>query len=697
MTRLRRVVPFLFLLAGAVLLLRHALFSRWRGIPWDLRGYHLPLAEFFAASLRAGRLPLWDPYTYCGFPFFANIEAQVFYPPEWLVVLAANRLHGRMADYLEWEVALHLVLAGVFAYALLRRLGCGRAAATFGALTFELGGYFASQAQHLGAICSAAWAPAAWTAVLGLREGVTPRRVAWLAAVLAMSFLAGFPQVFLVVVYSTCILALALVALRQARPVALAGVLLAGAASALLSAAQLVPTWQLTRLSLAPRRGEWFDTAGGVPWQAFVSLLAPDWYHIFEPGRYKLPYNLTFLYLYIGIAGLLFALAALALRRDRAWAPIAVTGLACGLWMMGEHTPVWDTVHRLMPVSLRGPLYAEFAMPGFLLALAVLAGLGAEWVLGRRRAWLGWAVAVLALADLVHMGAGRPMNTTQTRDQDPVVTPTEFEGSRETVAGIHRLTDRTVPPARIDTVEDSMAWGSSASVIGVYTPNGHDPLAPVRIVEVRRLYAAHELWIRWAYVSDAGSRILDLLNVRYLLTWEHVRPAALASARLPLAASLPGHDVYENPRVLPRFFLVHRARAAANLDQALALLRSPDFDPAHEAVVESRIDLPGAGEPPPVYVREYSPHRLSLGTGPAPASLLVTSETWYPGWHATVDGRPQPLLMVNGAFRGVALPPGTHEVRMWFSPAILWWSMVVSAAAWLAALAVLLRRRGKPE
>ncbi len=39
---------------------------------------------------------------------------------------------------------------------------------------------------------------------------------------------------------------------------------------------------------------------------------------------------------------------------------------------------------------------------------------------------------------------------------------------------------------------------------------------------------------------------------------------------------------------------------------------------------------------------------------------LATSEAWYPGWRASIDGRPAPLLVTNAAFRGLALPPGRH-------------------------------------
>jgi len=161
----------------------------------------------------------------------------------------------------------------------------------------------------------------------------------------------------------------------------------------------------------------------------------------------------------------------------------------------------------------------------------------------------------------------------------------------------------------------------------------------------------------------------------------------VAAAGLPHVAHLPGHEVYENPRVLPRFFLVYRVRRAAGLEAVLAHLRAADFDPAREAVVEGtapKLSERGGSAPAPVRVMEYGTRSLRLDAETAAPALLVTSEAYYPGWHAAVDGREQPILMVNGAFRGLALAPGRHVIRMWFSPAILWWSLAAGGAAWAA-------------
>ena len=63
-------------------------------IPYDFRGYHVPLAEFIAGSFRRGELPLWDPFQYCGMPFYADLTAQLFYPPTLATIALSNLIGG---------------------------------------------------------------------------------------------------------------------------------------------------------------------------------------------------------------------------------------------------------------------------------------------------------------------------------------------------------------------------------------------------------------------------------------------------------------------------------------------------------------------------------------------------------------------------------------------------------------------------
>lgn len=56
----------------------------------------------------------------------------------------------------------------------------------------------------------------------------------------------------------------------------------------------------------------------------------------------------------------------------------------------------------------------------------------------------------------------------------------------------------------------------------------------------------------------------------------------------------------------------------------------------------------------------------------------MATETYWPDWRATLDGAPQKLVRVDGVIRGLALPAGTHEVRMFIVPKQLYMGAAVS-------------------
>jgi uncharacterized membrane protein len=55
-------------------------------IPFDIKGFHLPLATFMEHAAEQGVWPFWDPFIYCGVPISADLQAQLFYPLTWLAI-----------------------------------------------------------------------------------------------------------------------------------------------------------------------------------------------------------------------------------------------------------------------------------------------------------------------------------------------------------------------------------------------------------------------------------------------------------------------------------------------------------------------------------------------------------------------------------------------------------------------------------
>jgi hypothetical protein len=72
---------------------------------------------------------------------------------------------------------------------------------------------------------------------------------------------------------------------------------------------------------------------------------------------------------------------------------------------------------------------------------------------------------------------------------------------------------------------------------------------------------------------------------------------------------------------------------------------------------------------------------------------VVMSETWYPGWQATLDGVPVPILRTNYLFRAVEVPPGPHEINLSYEPESFRWGVYMFIAAAFAVFAYAVRRR----
>ncbi len=166
--------------------------------------------------------------------------------------------------------------------------------------------------------------------------------------------------------------------------------------------------------------------------------------------------------------------------------------------------------------------------------------------------------------------------------------------------------------------------------------------------------------------------------------------------------------IYRALDTLPRAYLVGQATLVPDEAEALAALADVGFEPAGKVVLfEPEITSAGvsdeirsiesAASTGRVTVNRYEAERIALQVDlPAPG-VLVVSDSWYPGWRATVDGQPVPMLRANLLFRAVALPAGVHDVIFEFKPTGGRAGLVIALVAGLVLFALvvvaLIRRR----
>jgi hypothetical protein len=203
----------------------------------------------------------------------------------------------------------------------------------------------------------------------------------------------------------------------------------------------------------------------------------------------------------------------------------------------------------------------------------------------------------------------------------------------------------------------------------------------------------------------------------------HVKGVSLIDERdgsnVPIILSAEGRfrqvhsgdvKVYKALDALPRAYAVHHTRVIAGDEVAIAAMRDPAFDPARTAILAGGQEIgtsPTEGDAPqakaaaqPVTILSYEPEEVLLRASLSVPGYVVLSDSYYPGWRATVDGEPVVIERANLAFRAVHVPAGTHTVRWVYRPTSYRAGLGISAAALLALATafsiVAIRRAVKP-
>ncbi len=164
----------------------------------------------------------------------------------------------------------------------------------------------------------------------------------------------------------------------------------------------------------------------------------------------------------------------------------------------------------------------------------------------------------------------------------------------------------------------------------------------------------------------------------------------VASYRLKgLAAQPAGHAfIHANPGVLPRARLAGRpvyvdneAQAAEALARLRAKLRDALVVEDPTRPLPADVSVSGTAR----IALDLPEHVVVETDSPTPA-YLVLSDTFDPGWTATVDDQPVPIRPAYLAFRAVFVPEGKHQVVFRYRPAGFGLGLLLTCSGTLVAL-----------
>jgi hypothetical protein len=194
-----------------------------------------------------------------------------------------------------------------------------------------------------------------------------------------------------------------------------------------------------------------------------------------------------------------------------------------------------------------------------------------------------------------------------------------------------------------------------------------------------------------ATLSATGNTLLSMHASDTILSGIPLNTEGYLSALPSLTDGTTTIYAYTNTHALPRAFLVHELKRVTTIEEAATVLKNSTFDPQTTALVEKTIALPFCTEhlPTPRITTNTDKNTVIEITENPCDSFLVFSDSYYPGWHATIDGVSTTIYPANLRYRGIIVPKGTHTVMFFYAPESLLWGIHITVVSAILLVIIL--------
>lgn len=642
---------------------------------------------FFAGAIKSGQVPWWNPYLFSGMPFIANPSVASLYPVNWLYILMPLKIAFPAITI------IHICLAMFGMFFLGRRVispALSKISAIGMAIIFGLSGYMIARvwAGHTEIIASVAFMP--WVIGLFIKtlEKPTRRLIFITALVLTVQILSGYQTIAMFTLEIVGITAL-LYSIKQKSLKPIMVLFLTLATGLLLSAVQLIPAFEFMGKSIRTLDFPYSWTIqGSFVFNNFRMFINPfiygDQYTFTGPAP-----NYHEHAAFVSVTGLILAFVAIVygfiskLREHKKTKPnggniLLILGLGIlitifSFWIsLGESAPI--NLHKILWTLI--PTYKNIRMPVRHLIIAVfglsmLAGIGLNVL--KVRVIQGLLVILITIELLSY---GRHF-----------IEIKPIPGTLHDQKIISLLSQNQNEPYRL--LQNFGVWISprdaldfdAAPVYKIFSATGYDPsilsnyysFADATIGRPVPSILEHDVQIPYLNVY---SPYVDFLNIKWIMTpLNYVLTTGNPNYKNIMSNQSENFSIEENIHVSPRFFLVpnvvfekNRSTLIQNLIKGVDLTKTVLIEEKYDRLLT---DIPNCASQvnfPPVVVRSYLLNEITLSVESPCNAFLSSSEVYYPGWTAYIDGKKVPVFESNGAFRALMVPQGQHTVTMKFFP-----------------------------
>jgi len=679
----------------------------------DIAQQFLAWRDFGFSELKRGHLPLWNPYLFSGMPFVGGFQSAMLYP--------LNVVHLLMpaGAAINWAIAWHIYLLGLFTFLWARRLGLHSLPCVLAGCLSMFGGatFLHVFAGHLPNILSMAWAPLVFLCIETLFDRPKP---AWLlvgTGAVAMQILAGHPQYVFYTGIAAAIYAACLVPGSRHRVYGVAGVVAMYIGASALSAAQLTAGIAAAAESLRSQPVAYrFAAALSFPPENLATLMVPGFFGDMVSAPYWGRWYLWETSVFISTtAVVLAAYGAVAGKRTVRNSALVASAVLFVL-ALGGNTPLFKVLYAVVPGfdAFRGTTKFMFLA---MLFVAMLSGAGLDAIVRNVKASKGLTLGVVGLAVAMGFGGmlmlsspdgvpGWSSLVTAIKNTSESLTPNVYNGAGFLQRSAHdagaALIAATLTLGLLAGALFSLRW-TRLSVYAIVALSLFEVFAYARLSRPTFEAAAihkPEIDRLAAFPGIDDVRVLTLTDPNTLLAsrlhglWGYDPGVSLRYAQFmaftqgtdpdavtqDLTFSRP-HRLYdmlrlkyivgqtpegntrtvERPSPMPRATLIYDYRVISRRDDIFAALGSEQFDPRSTVVLESTPAVspsrPEHDESRALRVVDESPGRYVVDADVTSPAILLLTDGYSRDWRARAnDGSGRSYQVLPANYVVMAIP-----------------------------------------
>lgn len=653
---------------------------QWNPLLWDSIAQFYPWRYFLADSLHRGFLPLWNPYQFCGTPFYANGQSAIFYPFNWLAPLL-----GKM--FLSFTALLHLFLAGFLLYLFLRKLKLSPFASLFASLTYMLSSFVTAWLPLPTVINSFVWAPLALLGVELALEGKLWKSFLISAIAVCLSAVGGHPQFLIYNLWLLIIYFLLRLLWEKRVPILNSLFPLFGAGMGLLLASvALLPLLEFSRLAHRAGSASWQSYNAyislSLPIERLIGLFLPNFFGNPAKGNYWGGGEYIEFAIYLGILPLFTAPFALAGERKHAL-PLILIALLSLLMMIG--TPLNIPFYFLIPGWHQTGSPARL-ISSFTLCLSALAGIGVDALLNispSRRFVLLTTSTLICFPFLLFSLASRDEPFAVLRGVSPTFPYLDFCKLfiLPLLAAFFVLyRKRLLPYFLIPLLLLDLFPVASNHLYFSPSQKFFPPLPFSQQIRgsIYRVLAITPHWSLYRYPPaclppntsmfyrffDVGGydSLYPLYYKNFLdqLEGENTAPLENGNMLLPNSVRKENLELLGVKFVLSPFYIdADHLKLLRDGGTKLYLFMG---NPLRFNLVDTSFQPQGD-----IKLLSYLPNRVEFEVQAPRDGYFLLTDTYYPGWRASVDGEEKGIIPYY-VFRSVPIPAGKHRLVFLFQP-----------------------------